>query len=139
MPLWKKAGPSRIGWSDIRQILLTHMHPDHMGLSARVLELTGAPLLMHRVEAQQLEMVTTPERRAEWIGRAFQESGVPDAQRTRMDDHFQIIRRSFHKLAPFALLDGGEEIETAIGPLTVHWTPGIRPDMSACIPPVIAC
>src|ERR1700716_1625863 len=31
-----------IAWSEIRQILLTHMHPDHMGMAARLLELTGA-------------------------------------------------------------------------------------------------
>src|SRR5579864_3389099 len=39
-----------IAWSEIHQILLTHMHPDHIGMSRRLLELTGAELSMHEVE-----------------------------------------------------------------------------------------
>src|SRR5689334_13237259 len=34
-------------WRSIRQILLTHIHPDHIGLAPRLLELTGARLIMH--------------------------------------------------------------------------------------------
>src|SRR5277367_743850 len=44
-----------VHWPDIRQILLTHMHPDHMGMSARLLKLTGAELWMHQVEAEHLQ------------------------------------------------------------------------------------
>src|SRR5262245_2516936 len=44
-----------IGWNQIGLVLLTHIHPDHMGLAPRVLEKTGARLLMHRDEFQHLE------------------------------------------------------------------------------------
>src|SRR5579864_2258336 len=39
-----------IAWREIRHILLTHMHPDHIGMSRKLLELTGAQLSMHEVE-----------------------------------------------------------------------------------------
>ncbi len=118
---------AHLEWRDIRQILLTHMHPDHMGLSARLLSLSGAKLLMHEVEARQLEIVTTPERRFAWIGRAFSDSGVPEPLQAKMQQHFQVIRKNFHALVPDRLLSGGEEIPTAIGPLRVIWTPGHSP------------
>src|SRR5260370_42684779 len=46
-----------IDWSEIRQILATHMHPDHMGMASALLEPNGADLPMHEVHAQHLPMV----------------------------------------------------------------------------------
>lgn len=116
-----------VEWSEIRQIVLTHMHPDHMGLSAKVLALTGAPLAMHRVEADHLRAVRSPELRAAWIGRAFNESGVPLPMQDIMHEHYLAIRHNFHALQPDALFSGGEEIPTALGPLQVLWAPGHSP------------
>ena len=116
-----------LGWTDIRQILLTHMHPDHMGLSSKLLELSGAELLMHAVEARHLRVLTDSDRRAPWLKQAFTEAGMPQAMQERIDSHFAFIRRNFHTLSPDRLLAGGEKIATGIGPLEVVWTPGHSP------------
>ena len=114
-------------WTDIKQILLTHMHPDHMGLSAKLLQLTGAELMMHETEARHLELVTNSERRLPWLGSAFTEAGMPQDMQARIDRHFAEIRSNFHRLVPDRLLSGGDVIPTAIGGLQVLWTPGHSP------------
>jgi glyoxylase-like metal-dependent hydrolase (beta-lactamase superfamily II) len=73
-----------IGWRDIRQIVLTHMHPDHMGMAARLLELTGAELAMHQAEADHLRLVTSGNRRIPWLQEAYTQSGVPLSLETKM-------------------------------------------------------
>ena len=116
-----------LAWSDIRQILLTHMHPDHMGMSARLLELTGAELLMHEAEARHLRLLTEADRRIPWLDQVYGQAGVPKALEAKMESHFFHIRKNFHALAPARLLSGGDEVETSVGRLRVLWTPGHSP------------
>jgi glyoxylase-like metal-dependent hydrolase (beta-lactamase superfamily II) len=116
-----------IEWRDIRQIVLTHMHPDHMGLAARLVELTGAELAMHQAEAEHLRLVTGGNRRIPWLAEAYLQSGVPAPLETKMEEHFAEIRQNFHDLAPTRLFVGGEKLETALGPLEVIWTSGHSP------------
>jgi glyoxylase-like metal-dependent hydrolase (beta-lactamase superfamily II) len=117
----------RIEWRDIRQIVLTHMHPDHMGMAAHLLELTGAELAMHQAEADHLRLVTSGNRRIPWLQEAYIQSGVPLSLETKMEEHFSTIRESFHPLDPGRLFAGGEQLETALGPLEIVWTSGHSP------------
>jgi len=117
----------QIAWRDIRQIVLTHMHPDHMGMTARLLELTGAELAMHQAEAEHLSLVTAGNRRIPWLQEAYLQSGVPPLLETKMEEHFATIRENFHPLHPARLFTGGEKLETALGPLEIVWTSGHSP------------
>ena len=116
-----------IAWRDINQIILTHMHPDHMGMAARLLELTGAPLAMHHAEAEHLRSITSGNLRLPWLQEAYLQSGVPLPLETKMEQHFSAIRENFHPLQPSRLFSGGEQLETALGPLEVVWTSGHSP------------
>lgn len=116
-----------IGWRDIRLIVITHVHPDHVGLASRVIELSGAPLWMHREELDRLGIYADPERHAPRQRRALTLAGVPERMQARMTRVFSSLRPSFELLHPDRLVEDGASVETAIGKLEFLWTPGHSP------------
>jgi glyoxylase-like metal-dependent hydrolase (beta-lactamase superfamily II) len=115
------------GWRDIREILLTHVHPDHMGLAPRLLELTGARLSMHAHDAEYLRELTQTERYLAWAEGVMREAGVPGEIIAKIGASSNEIHKHFHSLTPDRVLQGGERIATALGELEVLWTPGHSP------------
>ena len=61
----------------VTNVLITHFHPDHVGASADLARITGAPVLQGRLDAEQCGLVwgnpEWPQRMAEW----FLRHGVP--------------------------------------------------------------
>lgn len=116
-----------IPWSAIGQILLTHMHPDHMGLAPTLLRMTGARLLMHADDVRALNEICARETYAASSERILRQAGVPPEIMAGIAAIFGEVQKSFRKLAPDQVLSGGERITTAIGELDVLWTPGHSP------------
>jgi len=114
-------------WTDISEILLTHVHPDHMGLTPRLLELTGARLSMHAHDAEYLRELTQTERYLAWADRVMREAGVADEIIAKIRGSSNEIHKHFHSLTPGRMLHGGERIAAAPGELEVLWTPGHSP------------
>jgi glyoxylase-like metal-dependent hydrolase (beta-lactamase superfamily II) len=61
----------------VARVVVTHLHPDHVGAAADVAELTGAPVLQGELDYEQCELVwgnpAWPERISAW----FVRHGVP--------------------------------------------------------------
>jgi len=115
-----------VEWADIRMLLLTHLHPDHIGLSWKILELTGARLLMHRVEVEYLDLVSR-ESRAPFFSDAMVKAGVPAELQAKLDHALRDVRRQFRPHRPDWILEGGERIAVRGGRLEAVWTPGHSP------------
>jgi glyoxylase-like metal-dependent hydrolase (beta-lactamase superfamily II) len=116
-----------IAWHDIRVILITHVHPDHIGLARRLIQLTHAQLWMHAQDALYLEQLVQTEPYLAWAAEVLRESGVARKIIIQIGATSRGIHESFHSLHPDRLLAGGEKIPLADGVLEVLWTPGHTP------------
>ena len=116
-----------IRWPDIRQTLLTHVHPDHSGLAARIRELTGAPVRMHRREEDVLKSFRVPERWLAWQDTILREAGVPEPSRGAIQYVTSHLQQLFPAMEADSYIEDGEVIHTALGPMRAMLTPGHSP------------
>ena len=126
------SGLGQAGWDigDVKAVLITHGHGDHMGLARRIRERTGAWVAMHEADTaergQYDSHVAFRRASAEWLrkrgGQAadFRVVGQADAPDSPIEfADFALVPDRF-------LVDG----EQPLGPgtsLTSIWTPGHTP------------
>jgi hydroxyacylglutathione hydrolase len=92
---------------EMKAIVLTHAHPDHIGSTRAIKELTGCPVLVHEAEARWLE---SPERQ-------YEERPVPG--------FFELVGGG---VKPDRVLRDGDVVEMGdMGSLQVIHTPGHSP------------
>ena len=121
LPAYEAAG---IRWTEIRQTVLTHVHPDHSDLAARIRELTGAPVRMHRREEDVLRGLETPRQWLSWQDGVLHGAGVPADARGSIQHEFRRMCALFPAMAADSYIEDGEIIPTALGPMQALLTPG---------------
>jgi glyoxylase-like metal-dependent hydrolase (beta-lactamase superfamily II) len=121
----KAAGASP---ADVTGIVVTHIHPDHHGLSARLREASGAWVAMHPAELSTLAALRPDNagtRRADlaWLARC----GVPDdvaAELVFPDGALAAVRAMAR---PDVLLGHGDLVPLPGRRIRAVWTPGHTP------------
>ena len=109
------------GVRDIKQVIVTHVHPDHYGLAARVREASGAQVIVHEKDIDQAWRFTNPDAIGDWFTRA----GMPAAESATLDRGRPFRRMSI--ATPDTTMKDGEALRLGKFRLEVIWTPGHSP------------
>lgn len=111
----------RLAPSDIRRILLTHGHLDHVGLAPRLVEESGAETWAH---PDVIEQFATYDREVEegqrFLHDLLLEFGAPQ---TAVDEVTR-FRSQFHALGATFRIDHALEDGQVVGRLKAHYVPG---------------
>ncbi len=117
-----------LGLEQVTQLVITHAHIDHWGQAASVVARSGAPMWMHpnfeHARATDADPAAAAAHRYE-IGR---QSGVPEPALRGFLERFADLPTGVERiLEPDHRLVTGVRIETDLGTLHAHETPGHAP------------
>jgi glyoxylase-like metal-dependent hydrolase (beta-lactamase superfamily II) len=113
------------GFGDIRQIVITHVHPDHYGMAGRIKELSGATIAMHHIEKgfiipRYIEMNELLHQ----TDRLLIDSGVPRDIVDSLRDATLGLEQYIVPTPPDITLREGDAVNTGRFKFRVIWTPG---------------
>ncbi len=117
-----------VNFEDISQIVVTHIHPDHYGLTGRLKQLSQAKVALHYlekdfIESRYINMDELLQQMAQWL----HINGVPADELFELRTASTELAKFVSPTLPDITLHGGEII--TLGSFTFHvlWTPGHSP------------
>ncbi len=114
--------------TDVRAVLVTHIHPDHYGLAGRVRDASGAWVALHPADAALIEgRYANPDRLVENMVRLLALSGVPEDKQPDLAQASLEMRVLVRLAQPDVLLEDDERVDLPGWPLRTIWTPGHSP------------
>ncbi|MDE0629762.1 MAG: MBL fold metallo-hydrolase [Bryobacterales bacterium] len=114
-------------WTSITEILISHLHPDHMGAAAEIRRRSGAPVRMPALEAELVRPLGPHQR---FFGEAavfLRRNGMPVEDVETMRRSASAGRRSYERLLVDGPLEEGERIGFEGGTLNAVAAPGHSP------------
>jgi glyoxylase-like metal-dependent hydrolase (beta-lactamase superfamily II) len=114
-----------VSFEDIKQILVTHIHPDHYGMAGRLRKLSGATIAMHHTEKDFIEpRYVSMEALLQQTDRLLVANGVPEREMAELRDATVGLEQFIVPAMPDILLHDGDTITTGMFTFRVVWTPG---------------
>ncbi|MFG2427185.1 MBL fold metallo-hydrolase [Streptomyces sp. NPDC048590] len=119
---------------DVRAVLVTHHHADHLGLAGRIREVSGAWIAMHSLDAAVVRDLPPSDELGRVLGDHLEMHGLP-ASEARTVVEAMGIHRGPRPAVPDVLLEDGETVRLPDRKLEVIWTPGHSPGHSCFYEP----
>src|SRR4051794_8765427 len=95
----------------VERIVVTHMHPDHVGGAGDIAELTGAPVLQGREDYVQCVHAWGSERSLPRLAEWWATHGLPPDMVEAMRNEQDNLGRAVHWVESPQLLDPGDEVD----------------------------
>jgi len=113
---------------DIKKVVITHIHPDHYGLSSKIKQICGAPVAIHRVDAgfisprykDSADLIKKTEE-------LLRQNGVPENELPQLKEASLWMNKYVTPDAPEVKLEDGDTISNDTFEFEVLWTPGHSP------------
>ncbi|HLZ08019.1 MAG TPA: MBL fold metallo-hydrolase [Chloroflexota bacterium] len=96
---------------EVARIFITHFHPDHVGASADLVELTSAPLYQGSLDFAQCTQTWSSKRRQDTIWEWLQAQGMPDEEEDEMRSFGETYRRMTRYATKPILVEPGDRID----------------------------
>ena len=110
---------------DVRRIVLTHVHSDHAGMAAEVVEASGARVLTHPLNFPELaDYAAERERRLAFYAALMQEAGMPPEAMAQIAAARREYGRFAQAVRPDHPLEDGATVHLGGEPWQVLHTPG---------------
>jgi glyoxylase-like metal-dependent hydrolase (beta-lactamase superfamily II) len=109
----------------IKQILITHIHPDHYGMAGRIRELSGATIAMHQMEKDMIiPRYVNMSELLNQTDRMMLNNGVPEPEMVEMRSASMDIFSYITPAQPDRILHSGDVVTAGDFKFYVLWTPG---------------
>src|SRR5215469_10708195 len=114
--------------SDVQGVLVTHIHPDHYGLSGRVREASGAWVALHPADAALIpERYDDPTDLLLRVSAYLRRMGAPEDEVSTLTNASMPVRPYVDAVRPDVLFEDGDHPRVPGWDLTAIWTPGHSP------------
>ncbi|WP_344488546.1 MBL fold metallo-hydrolase [Nonomuraea monospora] len=116
--------------TDVKGVLVTHIHPDHYGLAGRIRESSGAWIALHPADARLVreryddEVIDSLVQRERDL---LRRCGVPDLSLDELAGASMRIRHMVSMAKPDRLVEDGDDLDLPGWDLRAIWTPGHSP------------
>jgi glyoxylase-like metal-dependent hydrolase (beta-lactamase superfamily II) len=121
-------GEAGFAMSDVRGVLVTHIHPDHYGLAGRVRDASGAWISLHPADAALItDRYDEPTNLLERVGTMLRRLGAPEAEMVSLQQAAMPLRALVDAVQPDVLLEDGQRPDVPGWDLSAIWTPGHSP------------
>jgi len=110
---------------DIKKVVITHIHPDHYGLSTKIKQVCGAQVAMHRIDADLIsarykDMSDLMQKTENML----RQNGVPESELPQLKEASLWMNKYVTPDAPEVKLEDGDTVSNDSFKFEVLWTPG---------------